>query len=189
METLRVSLPDAEDRRLAFNTRHDQAKFFKNNANNTDVLFAAMDIMDSATNVFTRVCKEQGKTGALFAFSKGSPGSPVVASKIGEVNAPDENYRGGKAEKYLDFVTSKINFLLNHPNLNFSSQNAQLEPNKRALTRLRKDVVPGGAVRFTDSNGEEWILSSSGLSSDPLIDTLTTIEIGIAAGLTPLWSK
>ena len=124
-------------------------------------------IVEAAKIVFTRYCEENDKTGAILAITKRDPNTPILIIQIGEVKYPDEAFEGGKLTKYVDYAKNKARFLQLHPEFTKSSQNAELSPGDRLLTQIGKKEVVGGAEAFGD-----WILSASGVSSEPIIDEM-----------------
>ena len=179
MEVLNYHHPSLKDEILDFEAKIHRIWFCSGEMDPSKINLS-FRIVATAAGVFTRVCSEQGKTGAILAISKRKEKAAILYVQIGQIGAPDTNYEGGKLTKYVDMARGKVQVLQEHPEFSRSSRNSELT--NRMRTIIGGEIIPGGAVAFDDI-----IIGASGLGSDPIIDENAVLEIGERLFLTEDW--
>lgn len=171
---LEIAHPQVQDKKFGSILFHENTVAFGGGYTNDELQIIEVIVL-TASEKLDNECLDNNKKGFILGVAFSS--NPPIIVQIGEIDQEDVKYGAdGKKLRYMDFARAKIIVLQSNTHFTRSSENAKLS--NKYVTYVHSEDVPGGAVAF--DNG--YIISISGLSSDPLVDEQASLKIGQSLG-------
>jgi len=131
-------------------------------------------VIEASKPILTKICAARNKSGCVLGVTRRVKDFPVYMVEIGKVATDDARYvPGSKIDRYYEFCNGKAKTLQDNPQFTRSSQNiSDLPKESRAKSTVTNEAFPGGAIVVGD-----YIISISGVSSDPIDDENAALKI------------